>query len=565
MRWNNLALALCLLFLVSGCVQNRGRLPADLIVINAKVWTADADCSSATAFAVRDSRFVYVGNDHGTRPFEGRETRIVNAGGARVVPGLIDSHLHLISGGQQLARLNLRDVPNRQAFIAAITAHAEAIRPDDWILGGRWSTESWPDAAQPTKEWIDSATRRNPVLLDRMDGHGALANSVALKIAGINRDGPLDPPGGRIMRDPKTREPTGILKESAIALVENHVPAPSSSEKMRALKAAMREANRHGITAVHTMSPWSDMAILDAASASGELTLRLRPFIIENDWRKYIDRARDHRTSHSADDWVRIVGFKQFMDGSLGSRTAYMTEPYADNPPDNPGNRGLLGEVMAQEGELQAMCNASDAAGFAPAIHCIGDQANHMVLDIYAATQEKNGTRPDRIMRIEHAQHLLSTDITRFAALGVVASMQPLHKADDGRYAEKAIGKERCRTSYAFRSLIDSGALVAFGSDWPVVSLNPFLGIHAAVTGKTLDGKTFVPEQNITVEEALRGYTVGAARATGDGDHLGQIKVGFLADFVILDSDVLAAPSGELKDIAVHATYMNGRCVWAAK
>ncbi|MFH1418634.1 MAG: amidohydrolase [Planctomycetota bacterium] len=561
MHWHCFAITLLALSLVSGCAQTGRRSPADLIVTNAKVWTADADRAAVTAFVVRDGRFVYVGDDDGVRRYEGSATRVVDAGGARVVPGMIDSHLHLISGGLNLDRLNLRNVPDRQAFIAAIAARAEALQPGEWILGGRWSTESWPDATQPTKEWVDSVTLRNPILLDRMDGHGALANAVALKIAGIDRDGPPDPPGGRIMRNPETNEPTGILKESAIELVERHVPESSSAEKMRALKAAMREANRYGVTTVHTMSPWSDVATLDAARASGELTLRVRPFIIEDDWREYIDRAKGYR----ADDWLRVVGFKQFMDGSLGSRTAYMAEPFADNPPHNPDNRGLLGEVMANEGRLQAMCNASDTAGFSPALHCIGDQANHMVLDIYAATQAANGPRGDRLMRIEHAQHLLPSDIPRFAALGVIASMQPLHKADDGRYAEKAIGAERCRTSYAFRSLLDLGALVAFGSDWPVVSLNPFLGIHAAVTGKTFDGKVFVPEQSITVEEALRCYAVGGARAAGDGAVLGQIKVGFLADFVILDRDVLSAPHGELKNTTVQATYVNGRCVWAAE
>jgi predicted amidohydrolase YtcJ len=558
----------CLFSLVLGFIAGCSQLPdnkgeaslssdqhADLIVVNAKVWTGNPLQPEATAFVVKEGRFVLVGNDADAGKWRGPQTQIIDGGGDRIIPGMIDSHLHLIGGGFQLSRINLRDVAGPSAFVEAMDKRVRRLQPGEWLLGGRWSTDSWVGPVMPSKEWIDPVTPNNPVLLDRMDGHGAIANSVALKIAGIDAKGPPDPPGGKIERNSETGEPTGILKESAINLISRHIPAPSAEQELGALRAAMIKLNRCGITTVHTMSAWNELATLDAARAAGQLTLRVRQYVSEDDWTQYLDRARQHKD----DDSVRVCGFKQFMDGSLGSRTAYMAAPFADNPADKPEWHGLLGEVMATEGSLQRMCNAADAAGLSPAIHAIGDQANHLVLDIYEQTQKSNGPRPGRRMRIEHAQHLLPGDIARFASLGVVASMQPLHKADDARYAEKAIGPERCQTSYAFRNLLDAGVHVAFGSDWPVVSPNPFLGMHSAVTGKTLDGKIFSPEQNITVEEALRAYTSGGAYASGDEDRLGQIKPGFLADFVILAEDVLAVAPEAINSVGAKRTFINGR------
>lgn len=538
----------------------------DLIVTNAKVWTGNPDMSIAEAFAVADGTFIAVGSTEDILKLQVLKTVVLDAHGRRVVPGLIDSHLHLISGGQQLARLNLRDVKDRKEFVQAVREYALSRKPGEWVLGGRWSTESWADPSQPTRQWIDAATGETPALLDRMDGHGALANSAALKLAGIDAKGPTDPQGGRIERDPDTREPTGILKETAIDLVRKHVPPASQGELRSALTASMREANRFGITCVHTMSPWSDVAVLDAARGAGDLTLRMRVYVMEDDWLPFIEKAKQHK----GDDWVRIRGFKQFADGSLGSRTAYMTEPFADTP----GNRGLPQPVISPVENLSKMCVAARTACFGSAIHAIGDAANHDVLDVYqdvspklaAACSSSNTIRekPAPTYRIEHVQHLLPADITRFAKTGVIASMQPLHKADDGRYAEAAIGKERCKTSYAFRSLLDAGATLAFGSDFPVVTLDPFKGMHAAVTGRTLDGKVFVPEQNIKVEEALTAYTRGGAAACGESSRLGVIEVGALADFAILNDDILSMKPDDLPNTWVAYTYVGGKQVWPA-
>ena len=534
---------------------------ADLIIVNAKVWTGDEAAAAATAIAVSKGRFVYVGTAANALSWKGPRTEVVDAEGRRIIPGLIDAHVHLIGGGLQLSRLNLRDAGSREEFIAAVADRARRTPAGQWILGGRWSTESWKDPGQPTRDWIDPVTPDHPVYLPRMDGHSALVNSVALQMAGIDRKGPPDPPGGKIDRDPTTGEPTGYLREGAAELISRLIPPDPPAEQEQALKAAMHEAHRFGITTVHTMSPWPEVAAMAGAREAGWLTLRVRVYVSEDDWRAYLPKVRAFRN----DDRLRVAGFKQFMDGSLGSRTAYMAEPFSDNPPDKTDRRGLLTATALKEGEMLRLCEAADAAGYSPAIHAIGDQANHLLLDVYEATIKADGPRAGRRLRIEHAQHLLPGDVGRFASLGVVASMQPLHKADDARYAEQAIGQERCRTSYAFRSLIDAGTQVAFGSDWPVVTINPFLGIESAVVGKSLDGKTFVPEQNIGVEQALRCYTFGGAYAAGEEDRLGRIAVGQLADFAILDADVLTVARDSIGKVGVHQTYVAGKKVWSGE
>lgn len=536
---------------------------ADLLVVNARIWTADPDRPEASAFLIRDGRFSYVGDDATARAKAPNNTKELNAHGRRILPGLTDSHLHLIDGGLQLSRINLRDVADRAEFVHAVKARAQQMTDGQWMLGGRWTTDSWKHPESPTREWIDPVTPHNPVLLSRMDGHGALANTIALNVAGIDRHGPPDPPGGVIERDPKTGEPTGILKDAAIELVNAVMPKPSDNELDEGLKAAMKHANEHGITAVHTMSEYAHLAAFDRARDRGELTLRIRQYIMEDDWAAYLDRAKAHKD----DDWVTVRGFKAYADGSLGSRTALMKEPYNDNPPDKPNWCGL--ESMDHEARNQwgRDCKEVMLQGYSPAVHAIGDMATAKYLWILTTLNDllPKCTRDERyelyatlVPRIEHAQHLTPECIESFGKSGVVASMQPLHKADDGRYAEKAIGPERCKTSYAFRSLLDAGALVIFGSDWPVVSLNPFEGVWAAVTGLTLDGKRFVPEQNITVAEALTCYTRNAARAAGDQQSLGMIKEGYHADFVIISPDIFVTRLEDTNKVKVRETYVGG-------
>jgi len=531
---------------------------ADLIVMNARVWTGDPGQPTAEAFAVRGGRFAQVGKASTIQRWQGPGTMIVDAHEARITPGLIDAHVHFLGGGLQLSRVDLRQAHDRESFTAAVAEQARRLPPGEWILGGRWSTESWAGRPLPSRDWIDAVTAEHPTLLSRMDGHSGLANSLALRLAGIDASGPPDPVGGTIDRDPVTGEPTGILREAALELVRRLVPPDSPALQRAAVAAACAAANRHGITCVHTMSAWEETAALAAARDEGRLTVRIRFYVSEEDWLPWLDAAG----RFPSDEILRVVGFKQFMDGSLGSRTALMAAPYRDNPPEKPGWRGLATAAAQDADRLLRMCRAADDRGFGLAIHAIGDQANHDLLGLYESVMETNGPRRTRILRIEHAQHLLPEDLGRFARMGVIASMQPLHKADDARYAEQALGADRCRTSYAFRGLVEQGTTLAFGSDWPVVSLNPFAGMKAAVTGLSLEGRRFVPEQNLTPAEALRGYTTGAAAAAGDAERLGRVSEGFLADFTILEDDPLTLEPERLDEIRVRSTWVGGRQVW---
>jgi predicted amidohydrolase YtcJ len=420
----------------------------------------------------------------------------------------------------------LRHTVSKADFVQRVANWAARQEPGAWILGGRWSTESWQTPAQPTKEWVDGVSGGHPLYLSRMDGHSALVNSVALRLAGITKDGPPDPEGGVIDRDPQTGEPTGILRESAMGLVSRHIPPLTTDDKVRALYRATREALRHGITAVSDIPSIDDLPAYQKLAES-QPPIRFFVYLTADDWARAASTAGRFRPQTG---WVELRGFKGYLDGSLGSRTAYMREPYLGNEPDRPNWKGLLREGV-ENGMFAQNVAAARVYGAQAIVHTIGDEANHMLLDVL---EEIHGDPRAARCRSEHAQHLLPQDIGRFGKLGVIASMQPFHKADDGRYAEAYIGPERSRSSYAFRSLLDAGAVVSFGSDWPVVTLNPFLGMEAAVTGRTLDGKHWQTQENITVAEALRCYTSRAAYAAFAEHEIGYIAAGYRADFVIL-------------------------------
>ena len=549
------AIGLLMMLALNGCATP----PCDLVIVNAQVWTGVAATPEAQAVAVSGERIVAVGTDEEVRALAGPDTQIIDAGGRRVVPGLTDCHTHIISAGLQLDRLDLRGVNSRDEFIAAVDDAARANKRGQWLLGGRWSVESWARPESPTRDWIDPVAGNTPVFLARMDGHQALANSTALAMAGIDASGPPDPPGGVIVRDPRTGRPTGILKDDAMELVRKHIPPTTDRQRDAALRQAMADANRFGITSVHDMSEPEDLAAFVRVRDAGEATLRIRSFLMVDDWEPYFEKVR----AFANDDWVTVGGFKGFMDGSLGSRTAYMFEPYEDARPDAKNPAGLL---VAEADEPDEMCHRivqADREGFQIVVHAIGDQANHMLLDCYATACEQNKSR-DRRHRVEHAQHLIEQDIERFASLGVIASMQPLHKADDGRYATAALGPRRIKTSYAYHDLLDAGATVCFGSDWPVVTENPFVGMASAVTARTLDGKVWVPEQSISIEQALRAYTSAAAYAGFNEARLGTIEVGKLADLVILQQDLLTISPKRLGEVAAACTIVGGKAVWSA-
>jgi predicted amidohydrolase YtcJ len=533
---------------------------ADLVVVNGRVRTMDAARPEAEAVAVRGNRIEAVGTNAEMRRMVGARTRVVDAGGASVLPGFNDAHVHFLSGGFQLSSVDLRDAPTPQEFAERIRRFADKLPKGRWITGGDWDHERWPDvngsAPLPTKELIDSFTADRPVFVNRLDGHMALANSYALRLAGLTRDTP-DPPGGLIVRDAKTGEPTGILKDAAQSFVWKVYPEPSFEEKLDAARAATNHAAAHGVTSVQDMSAGNDVGVYQTLLERGELKTRVYAVSPLPDWQR-LGRVGIRRAFGG--DMLRIGGLKGFADGSLGSTTALFFEPYLDAP----NTSGLPGDEMFPEGAMLKRVEAADAAGLQVMIHAIGDKANDAILTIYEQVAKEHGAR-DRRFRIEHAQHLRAQDIQRFGRDHVVASMQPYHCIDDGRWAEKRIGRERARGTYAFRTLLDSGAVLAFGSDWSVAPLDPVLGIYAAATRRTLDGRNpggWVPEQKITVEEAARAYTVGSAYAEFAEQVKGTITPGKLADLVILSEDIFKIEPAAIEKVRVRVTVMDGRVVY---
>jgi predicted amidohydrolase YtcJ len=535
---------------------------ADLIIVNANVHTLDASHPLAEAVAVFGERIVAVGSNEEIRRLAGARTRVVDARGALVLPGFNDAHVHFLSGGFQLSSVDLRDADTPREFAERIRRFASRLPKGRWITGGDWDHERWPNvkgnAPLPTKELIDSFTPDTPVFVNRLDGHMALANSYALRLAGVTRSTP-DPPGGVIVRDPASGEPTGVLKDAAQNFVWKVVPEPSFDEKLEAARAATNHAAAHGVTSVQDMSAGTTVGVYQALLERGELKTRIYAVSPLPDWER-LGRVGVLRAF--GDETLRIGGLKGFSDGSLGSTTALFFEPYNDAP----DNRGIPADEMFPEGVMLKRVREADAAGLQVMIHAIGDRANDTILSIYEQVIKEHGPR-DRRFRIEHAQHLRPQDIARFGRDHVVASMQPYHCIDDGRWAEKRIGHERARTAYAFRSLLDSGAVLAFGSDWTVAPLDPVLGIYAATTRRTLDGKNpggWIPEQKITVEEAVRAYTVGSAYAEFAEQLKGTITPGKLADLVILSQDIFKIDPVEIEKVRVQTTIMGGRVVYEA-
>ena len=539
---------------------NDAEARADIVIVHAKVWTGVKEPAARTlsALAIAGSKIIAVGDETSIRGRIGPSTRVIDAAGRRVIPGITDSHTHIVGGGLQLARLHLRDAKDKRAFVRAIEDAAKKKQPGQWLLGGRWSVDSWADPSSPNKGWLDPITGDVPIFLTRMDGHQALVNSAALRVAGIDSKGPADPAGGEIERDPAIGEPTGILKESAMGLVSRHVPEPSPEELDIAFGRAMRHANSLGVTSTHTMCSRRDLDVFRRAYRDGAMTLRINAFLSASDWGAFAEEVASFEPNT---DMLRLLGFKGFMDGSLGSRTAYMREKYSDATPDTRYPRGQLTDMADPPESFKELVATADARRLQLAVHAIGDMGNHLLLDAYEYAAKRNGPRDAR-HRAEHAQHLLLEDIPRFAKLGVVASMQPLHKADDGRYAELAIGRDRLKGSYAYRQLLDAGAIIVFGSDWPVVSLDPFAGIDAAVNARTLENKIFLPTHSMTVEEALTAYTAAPPFAVHAEAKLGTIEVGKLADLVILTEDPLTISKDKLGTVRAALTVVDGRVVY---
>ena len=531
--------------------------PADLMYTHARVWTGVPEAPWAEALAVRGEVLVAVGTDEAVRAWQGPDTRVEDLGGRLVTPGFIDNHVHLLAGGFQLASVDLRTATTPEAFTQRLAAFAAATPPGRWITGGDWDHEAW-GGTLPQRAWIDAATPAHPVFVSRLDGHMGLANGLALARAGITRATP-DPPGGTIVRDPASGEPTGILKDAAMALVFDVIPAPAPELFDEALERAQAHALAHGVTQVHDVGSfggWDDLAVYRRAEAEGRLRMRLYAFVPLASRERLAAYVGEHGRGN---DRLRWGGLKGFVDGSLGSTTAWFYDPYTDAPETS----GLL---ITDTTALRADILGADADGLHVAVHAIGDRANDWLLDVFEEAEARNGPR-DRRFRIEHAQHLSRDAVGRFARLGVIPSMQPYHAIDDGRWAEKRIGPERLATTYVFRALLEAGARLTFGSDWTVAPLDPLAGVYAAVTRRTLDGAHpdgWVPAQKITVEEALRAYTAANAYAGFQEDRLGTLAPGMLADFVVLSDDLFAIDPAAIRDVRVWRTVVGGQDVYRA-
>lgn len=545
-----LALSLLAPCLLACGARATGAVPADLVVLNGVVWTGVEHAPDAQAVAVRGAVVAAVGTDAEIRRLVGEGTWIIDAAGGMVVPGFIDTHVHFVEGGFRLASVQLRDASTREEFVARIRDYAATVPAGTWILGGDWDHTLW-GGELPTRHWVDAVTPDHPVWVNRLDGHMALANSAALAAAGVDRT-TAEVDGGEIVRD-AAGEPTGVLKDNAMGLVGAVVPAPTADMSDRALAAAMAHVAAQGVTSVHSMGNWDELDTFRRAHAAGLLRTRIYSAVPLATWPRLQRTVADHGTG---DAWLRIGGLKGFVDGSLGSHTAAFHDPFTDDP----GSRGLL---VHEPDQLLEWVAGADAAGLHVMVHAIGDRANRILLDIFERVILEHGPR-DRRFRIEHAQHLTPHDIPRFADLRVIPSMQPYHAIDDGRWAERVIGPERIRTTYAFRDLLDAGARLAFGSDWFVAPPTPLDGLYAAVTRRTLDDRNpdgWVPAQRIIVEEALRAYTRDAAYASFEEDLKGTLEPGKLADLVVLDRDLRRIPPHTIRDARVTLTMVGGRVV----
>jgi predicted amidohydrolase YtcJ len=535
----------------------------ELIAVHGKIWTENPEQPEAEAIAVSGHRILAVGTTKEVERFAGPETKVLDLKGQRVVPGFNDAHVHFFWGGQGLASVQLRDVTSREQFTQRIAAYARTRPSGEWIQDGNWDEEKWSPVSLPTHEWIDSVTQNNPVWVNRSDGHMMLANALAMKLAGITKATP-DVPGGVIVRD-KDGAPTGIFKDAAKDLIERVIPPPSDAQIDEALLAAQKYALDNGVTSVQDMGfTGSHAADMQALVVRGYQRL-----MSEGKWKVRVS-ARfplDHYqrltglgiAANFGNDTLVLGSVKAFADGSLGSGTAWFFQPYDDAP----GNSGVPTEQLAHPEKMFADMKSADQAGLHIAIHAIGDRANKTILDMYQRLEEEDGPA-DRRLRIEHAQHLRPEDIPRFAQLHVIASVQPYHAIDDGRWAEKRIGHKRAETTYAFRSLLDAGTVLAFGSDWFVAPINPLVGIYAATTRRTLDGKNpdgWFPEQKITVKQAVHAYTVGSAFAESQDDIKGSIAPGKLADFTVLSADIFAMDPVQIEAVKPVLTVLGGEII----
>jgi predicted amidohydrolase YtcJ len=534
----------------------QSRPAADLIITNAKIWTVDKSFPTAQAVAVLGDRIVAVGSNADVDAWRGPGTRVIDAEGKLLLPGFNDAHVHFVSGGMQLDNIQLNDATTPEEFARRIGQRAKITPKGEWILGGNWDETKWNPPNMPTKELIDALTPDTPVFVSRYDGHMGLANSVALRLAGITAHTP-DPPGGTVVRDAQGN-PTGALKDAATNYIDKVIPPLTHDQRLKIVRRALAYAASVGVTSVqHMVASYEDIAVYAELLQRGELTTRIyaAPSIT------HVDDFAKLGVGHAfGGPYLRIGALKAFADGSLGSGTAYFYEPFLNQGT----NRGLLSDEMHPISLMRDRYLKADNAGLQLCTHAIGDEGISTILDLYADVIQAHG-ESDRRLRIEHAQHMAAKDFERFARLHVIASVQPYHAIDDGRFAESHIGHDRASRTYAFRTFLDHGVRLAFGTDWEVAPLDPLLTVYAAVTRATLDGKNpngWFPEQKLSVAEAIEAYTMGSAYAEFQEKDKGSIAPGKLADMVLLSEDIFSIPPEKIRDVRVVKTFVGGTLVF---
>ena len=538
--------------------------PADLVVVNGRIYTVDNARPVASAMAVRAGRVLFVGSDAEARILAKGSANVIDLHGGTVVPGLVDAHAHLLGLGNTLRRVNLAGSTSYDEVIERVRAWAKDVKPGEWILGRGWDQTRWPSREFPTHEALSRAFPNNPVVLDRIDGHAILANARAMELARVTA-ATTDPEGGRIIRL-ATGAPSGVFVDNAENLIGRAIPASNRADNRKAILAAIAEANRWGLTGIHDAgASAATIGIYEELAKEGNYNLR--NFVMLSDpGDPGSPAARDHaylrRGPQSAlydgHIWVRAI--KLYADGALGSRGAALLAPYADEP----ANSGLL---VSTPQHIRAWAQAALRSGFQVNAHAIGDRGNRIVLDAFESAL-RTVPAADHRFRIEHAQVISQEDIPRFAKLGVIPSMQATHQTSDMRWAEARVGPQRIRGAYAWRSLLNTGIVIPNGTDFPVEEVNPLLTFHAAVTRQDPTGWPvggWYPDQKMTREEALRSMTIWPAYAGFQESVLGSLTPGKYADFVVLDRDIMRIPDTEILGTRVVSTWIGGKRVYEAK
>lgn len=548
--------ALAALLLASPlAAQSPAAHPADLVVTNARIYTVDETRPVAAAMAIREGRVVFTGSEREALALRGPATKVLDAGGHTVIPGMVDAHAHLLELGQSLRQVDLVGARSYDEVVARVAAAGRGIPAGTWLLGHGWDQNDWGDTRFPTHEALSRAVPNNPVYLTRVDGHAGLANAAAMKAAGVTAAS-VDPTGGRIERG-ADREPTGVFVDRAQGLVERAIPSPSREQKRDALRAAVDEAHKWGLVGVHDAGESrATIDLMEDMAKAGELPFRLYVMISDDSAAIAHYMARGPQSAlYDNHLWIRAI--KLYADGALGSRGAALLEPYGDDP----NNTGLL---LSTPAHIESVAEHALATGFQVNTHAIGDRGNRVVLDAYEAALKAHPTADHRF-RVEHAQILSHDDIPRFAELGVIPSMQAVHQTSDMYWAASRLGPGRLLGAYAWRSLLNTGVIIPNGSDAPVESINPLFSFHSAITRQDADNWPpggWLPEQKMTRDEALKSMTIWPAYAAFQESLMGSLTPGKLADFVVLDRDIMTVPDRDVLGTTVLATYIGGKAVY---